>query len=131
MVIDMGDLAAGSAYMVVYPHLHGDLHDGQCIYMVVYLRLHGDLDDPKFPTYFPKNRPSLSAYLPSLTQTPSIYRLRSPMQLQSPGWVLSVTCNFRKTSIFTMFSTHLTIIFRQYLHPQITQKTAYHLRPQV
>mgnify|MGYP001384821699 CR=1 FL=1 len=32
--------------------------------------------DPKIPATFPKNLPSLSLNLPSLPQTPSIYRLR-------------------------------------------------------
>ena len=43
----------------------------------------------------------------------------------------SKICEFKKTSVFTMFSTHLTIICGQDIHPQITQKTAYHLRLQV
>ena len=60
-------------YMVVYLHLHGDLHGGRCIYMVVYLHLHGDLDEPKIPTYFAENLTSLSQYLPSLPHPPSIY----------------------------------------------------------
>ena len=36
--------------MVVYLHLHGDLHGERCIYMVVYLHLHGDSDGSQIPT---------------------------------------------------------------------------------
>ena len=59
--------------MVVYLHLHGDLHGGQCIYMVVHLHLHCDLDGSKISTYSVKNLTSVSAYLLSLPQAPSIY----------------------------------------------------------
>ena len=46
--------------------------------------------DPQIPPQNCENLTSLPARWPSLPQTPSIYRLRSPTQLQSPGWVLSV-----------------------------------------
>ena len=31
-------------------------------------------------------------------------------------------CNFKKTSVFIRFSSHLTLIFRQYIHPRSLKK---------
>ena len=39
--------------------------------------------------------------------------------------------DFKKTSVFTRFSSHLTIIFRSIFTPKSLKKSAYHLRPQV
>ena len=56
--------------MVVYLHLHGDLHGGRCIYMVVYQHLHGDLHGPQIPPQNCENLTSVPARWPSLPCQP-------------------------------------------------------------
>ena len=38
----------------------------------------------------------------------------------------SKICDFKETCIFTMFSSHLTLIFRQYIHPRSLKKHPVH-----